>query len=73
METRGLGKYSYRKILFAAYGNTKSCSVHADAMAWIDMKTLCTVEELKVQLVKIKKNFKPTNIEITLTVRNKLA
>ena len=64
---KGTGKYSYRKILFDAYGNTK------DAMAWIDMKALCTVEELKVQLEKIKKNFKQTNIEITLTVRNKLA
>lgn len=70
---KGTGKFSYRKICFDAYGNTKSCSVHADAMAWIEMKELCTVEELKVQLEMIKKRFKPNNIEITLSVRNKLA
>lgn len=70
---KGTGKFSYRKIYFDAYGNTKSCSVHADAMSMTNMKLLNTVEELKDQLEMLKKNFKPNNIEIYLTVRNKLA
>ena len=70
---KGTGKFSYRKIYFDAYSNTKSCSVHADAMAMTSIKLLNTVEELKAQLEMIKRGFKPNNIEITIGVRNKLA
>lgn len=70
---KSTGKYSYRKVFFDAYGNTKSCSVHADSMGMMNMKALDTVEDLKVHLEMLKKNFKPYNIEITLNVRNKLA
>lgn len=69
---KGTGIYSYRKVYFDAYSNTKSCSVHADAI-FSNMKLLNTVEELKAQIEMIKKSFKPNNIEITLHVRNKLA
>lgn len=70
---KGNSAFTYRKVYFDAYGNTKSCSVHADSMAMSNMKLLNTVEELKAQIEMIKKNFKPTNIEISLNVRNKLA
>ena len=70
---KGNGKYTYRKVYFDAYGNTKSCSVHADAMAMSNMKLLNTVEDLKAQMEMIKKSFKPNNIGITFSVRNKLA
>lgn len=66
-------KYSYRKLYFDAYGNTKSCSVHADGTSMTNMKLLNTVEELKAQLEMLKKGFKPTNIGIYLKVINKLA
>ena len=70
---KGAGKFSYRKIYFYAYSNTKSCTVHADAMFMSNMKLLNTVEDLRAQLEMIKKSFKPNNIEITSMVRNKLA
>ena len=70
---KGTGKFSYRKICFYAYSNTKSCNVHADAMAMSNIKQLNTVEDLKAQLKMIKKGFKPNNIEIISMVRNKLA
>lgn len=65
--------FTYREVYFDAYSNTKSCSVHADSMAMSNMKLLNTVEELKAQIGMIKKSFKPTDIEISLNVRNKQA
>lgn len=70
---KGNSAFTYRKVYFDAYGNTKSCDVHADSMSMSNMKLLNTVEELKSQIEMIKKSFKPTNIEISLNVRNKLA
>lgn len=70
---KSTSNYTYRKVYFIGDGNTKSCSVYADAMSLSNMKQLNTVEELKAQIKMIKKSFKPNNIEISLDVRNKLA